>query len=109
MGTARVAANGFFEQVYEMVRAIPRGRVATYGQIARLLGLSRGARAVGWALRGLPRRQERSVPWHRVVGAGGRVSPRAGPGPLLQRRRLLKEGVRFVRGRVDMGRHGAFS
>jgi methylated-DNA-protein-cysteine methyltransferase-like protein len=109
MGTARGAENGFFERVYELVRTIPRGRVATYGQIARLLGLTRGARAVGWALRGLPRREEREVPWHRVVGAGGRVSPRAGPGPLLQRRRLLKEGVRFVRGRVDMGRHGVLT
>jgi methylated-DNA-protein-cysteine methyltransferase-like protein len=100
---------GFFEQVYDLVRAIPRGRVATYGQIARLLGVPRGARAVGWALRGLPRKHERTVPWHRVVGAGGRVSPRVGPGPLVQRQRLVKEGVRFVRGRVDLGRHGAFS
>lgn len=103
------ADNGFFEQVYELVRAIPRGHVATYGQIARLLGVPRGARAVGWALRGLSRQSERSVPWHRVVGAGGRVSPRVGPGPLVQRRRLVKEGVRFVRGRVDLDRHGAFS
>jgi methylated-DNA-protein-cysteine methyltransferase-like protein len=109
MGAAHAAENGFFERVYELVRAIPRGRVATYGQVARLLGVPRGARAVGWALRGLPRRLERSVPWHRVVGAGGRVAPRSGPGPLLQRRRLTQEGVRFVRNRVDLGRHGAFS
>src|SRR5262245_47991462 len=102
------ADDGFFEQVYELVRAIPRGRVATYGQIANLLGVPRGARAVGWALRGLPRREERRVPWHRVVGAGGRVSPRAGPGPLVQRQRLRKEGVRFVQGKVDLARHGAF-
>jgi methylated-DNA-protein-cysteine methyltransferase-like protein len=103
------AQDGFFERVWDLVRAIPRGRVATYGQIARLLGVPRGARAVGWAMRALPHRRERSVPWHRVVGAGGRVSPRAGPGPLVQRQRLTKEGVRFVRGKVDLSRHGAFS
>jgi methylated-DNA-protein-cysteine methyltransferase-like protein len=99
-------AEHFFERVYSVVRAIPRGRVATYGQVARLLGLERGARAVGWALRALRPEQERWVPWHRVVGAGGRISPRAGPGPGLQRRRLKAEGVRFRRGCVDMSRYG---
>ena len=63
----------FFERVYEAVRAIPRGRVATYGQVARLLGMARGARAVGWALRALDPRRAPPVPWHRVVGAGGRT------------------------------------
>jgi methylated-DNA-protein-cysteine methyltransferase-like protein len=92
--------------VYAAVRAIPKGRVATYGQLARLLGVPRGARAVGWALRALDARLERSVPWHRVVGAGGRISLRGGPGPLIQRRRLLAEGVRFRSGRVDLARHG---
>lgn len=88
-----------------MVRRIPRGRVLTYGQVARLLGTPRGARAVGWALRALPDRA-RAVPWHRVVGAGGRISFREGPGPELQRRRLRQEGVRFGAGRVDLARHG---
>ena len=96
----------FFERVYDAVRAIPRGRVATYGQVAQLVGVPRGARAVGWALRALGGRAERTVPWHRVVGAGGRISPRAGGGPLLQRRRLRAEGVAFRAGRVDLGRHG---
>jgi methylated-DNA-protein-cysteine methyltransferase-like protein len=95
-----------FARVWQAVAAIPRGRVATYGQVARLLGLPRGARAVGWALRALPETQAARVPWHRVVGAGGRISPRAGPGPELQRRRLRAEGVRFVAGRVDLARHG---
>ena len=99
----------FFTRVYEVVRSIPRGRVATYGQIAHLLGLARGARAVGWALRALDPGQERRVPWHRVVGAGGRISLRAGVGPLVQRRRLEDEGVRFRRGRIDLGRHGWLS
>jgi methylated-DNA-protein-cysteine methyltransferase-like protein len=96
----------FFARVYDAVRGIPRGRVATYGQIARLLGVARGARAVGWALRALDEQRARRVPWHRVVGAGGRISLRAGLGPLLQRRRLRAEGVRFRGERVDLGRHG---
>ena len=80
--------------------------MATYGQVAHLVGVARGARAVGWALRALDARRERSVPWHRVVGAGGRISPRAGVGPLLQRRRLKAEGVAFRAGSVDLRRHG---
>jgi methylated-DNA-protein-cysteine methyltransferase-like protein len=101
-----MSREGAFARIWRVVAAIPRGRVATYGQVARLMGLSRGARAVGWALRALPRRLEGRVPWHRVVGAGGRISPRAGAGPGLQRRRLRAEGVRFVAGRVDLARHG---
>ncbi|PYQ42739.1 MAG: cysteine methyltransferase [Acidobacteria bacterium] len=97
----------FFERVYAAVRAIPRGRVATYGQVARLVGVPRGARAVGWALRALDPRRERAVPWHRVVAAGGRISPRVGAGPVLQRRRLLSEGVRLRSG--DLRRHGLLS
>jgi len=97
---------GFFAAVYQAVRAIPRGRVATYGQVARALGLPRGARAVGWALRALPDSQARRVPWHRVVSAGGRIAARAGLGPLRQRQRLLAEGVRLRKGQVDMKRYG---
>lgn len=96
----------FFARVYALVRRLPRGRVATYGEVAALLGVPRGARAVGWALRALPEAQAARTPWHRVVGAGGRISPRGGPGPQVQRRRLRAEGVRFVGGRVDMARHG---
>jgi methylated-DNA-protein-cysteine methyltransferase related protein len=92
--------------VYQAVRRIPRGRVATYGQVALLAGTPRGARAVGWALRALRGRAAARVPWHRVVGAGGRLSPRAGGGETAQRARLLREGVTFDGGRVDLGRHG---
>jgi methylated-DNA-protein-cysteine methyltransferase-like protein len=100
------SARRFFSRVYAAVRAIPRGRVLTYGQVAGLIGAPRGARAVGWALRALSAAAERRVPWHRVVGTGGRISPRPGLGPLLQRRRLRAEGVRFRRGCVDLAQHG---
>jgi methylated-DNA-protein-cysteine methyltransferase-like protein len=97
---------GFFERVYTLVEQIPLGRVATYGQVAALLGVPRGARAVGWALRALDRRRAATVPWHRVLGAGGRISLRTGNGAAVQRRRLRGEGVRFRGGRVDLERHG---
>jgi methylated-DNA-protein-cysteine methyltransferase-like protein len=97
---------GFFERVYTLVEQIPLGRVATYGQVAALLGVPRGARAVGWALRALGRRRAATIPWHRVLGAGGRISLRAGNGAAVQRRRLRAEGVRFRGGRVDLERHG---
>ncbi len=102
-------ADRFFARVYALVREIPRGRVATYGQVAVMLGVPRGARAVGWALRALPVAAAARVPWHRVVGAGGRISPRRGPGPDVQRRRLRAEGVRFRDGRVDIARHGVLA
>ena len=99
----------FFDQVYQLVRGIPPGRVVTYGQLAQLAGVPRGARAVGWALRVLDPQKARRVPWHRVVGAGGRISLRAGAGPAEQRRRLKKEGVVFRNGQVDLRRHGIHS
>jgi methylated-DNA-protein-cysteine methyltransferase related protein len=101
----RVRRPTFFSAVYAAVRRVPRGRVVTYGAVARLLGVPRGARAVGWALRVLPPRLERDVPWHRVVGAGGRIAIRSGPGSQIQVRRLRAEGVRIEDGRVDMARH----
>ncbi|MEW6281004.1 MAG: methylated-DNA--[protein]-cysteine S-methyltransferase [Candidatus Eremiobacterota bacterium] len=91
----------FFERVYELVRRIPPGKVATYGQIADLLENPRGARAVGWALNGL---QDQSIPWHRVINGQGRVSNRAHAAE--QTRRLKREGVRFDgQGRCDLDRY----
>lgn len=95
------------ERILAVVRRIPRGRVATYGQVARLAGLPRQARLVGYALHALP--DGSPVPWHRVINAEGRVSPRTGDpaGGTLQRIRLEVEGVRFdARGRVNLERHG---
>lgn len=97
---------GFFARVYALVRRVPPGRVVTYGQVASMLGVPRGARAVGWALRALPEDVAARVPWHRVVGTGGRISPRRGPGPEIQRRRLRSEKVVFRGAHVDLALHG---
>lgn len=84
--------------VQGLVRRIPRGRVATYGQLAALLGAPRAAREVGWALSACV---DRSVPCHRVVDREGRTAPNFHS----QRARLEDEGVAFVDGRVDLERH----
>ena len=97
---------GFFARVYALVRRVPKGRVVTYGQVAAMLGVPRGARAVGWALRALPEETAARVPWHRVVGTGGRISPRRGPGPEIQRRRLRAEKVAFRGDCVSLDLHG---
>jgi methylated-DNA-protein-cysteine methyltransferase-like protein len=89
------------------VRRIPRGRVATYGQVAALAGLSRQARLVGYALHALS--DHTPLPWHRVLGAGGRLSLMRSDlaSGLTQRLRLEREGVRFdARGRVDLAIFG---
>jgi methylated-DNA-protein-cysteine methyltransferase-like protein len=92
--------------IRKIVRRIPRGRVATYGQIAELAGLEGHARQVGYALHHLPERSD--VPWHRVINSRGEISPRtAGDSHELQRMLLEAEGVEMDgRGRVDLGRFG---
>lgn len=94
-----------YRRIYGVVRRIPRGRVATYGQIAVLAGIPRQARQVGYALFALPRGSE--VPWQRVINAKGEVSLRSTPGyEGVQRAALESEGVVFDRrGRVDLTRY----
>ncbi len=91
-----------YERIYAVVRRIPKGRVATYGQVAMLAGLPGRARFVGYALAALP--AESGVAWQRVVNAQGGISPRGDGSGVeeLQRAILRREGVRF-------GRAGAVS
>lgn len=93
----------FYRRVYDVARLIPAGKVATYGQLARLLGSPRAARAVGYALLHLP--PDMDVPWQRVINSEGRISPRgigATPGD-HQRALLEREGIVFdATGRVDL-------
>ena len=87
--------------IYAIVRRIPRGRVATYGQVATLAGLAGHARQVGYALSALP--EASSVPWHRVVNARGEVSRRSEPGCDDEQRELLEaEGVVFAGERLSL-------
>jgi len=90
-----------YEHIYIVVREIPLGNVATYGQIAKIVGQCT-ARMVGYAMAALPRGRE--VPWQRVINHKGEISTRSrGDGATRQRRLLQKEGVRFDRrGRVNL-------
>jgi methylated-DNA-protein-cysteine methyltransferase related protein len=105
-GVPALARSGAYQAIYEVVRRIPRGKVATYGGVARLAGIPGHARQVGYALHALP--EGSKVPWHRVINARGRISlsPSA-PGGSLQKAMLEKEGVVFGEGdSVSLRRFG---
>jgi methylated-DNA-protein-cysteine methyltransferase-like protein len=93
-------ASESYERIYAVVRRIPRGRVASYGQVAELAGMPRHARQVGYALHHLS--GDSDVPWHRVLNASREVAKRAYPEDARWQRDLLEEeGVEFdVRGRA---------
>jgi methylated-DNA-protein-cysteine methyltransferase-like protein len=95
----------FYTAVYRLVGRIPPGMVATYGQIARLLGHPSAARAVGYALHALPTGS--NIPWQRVINAAGRISSRCQPhAESIQRTLLEAEGVRFnAAAAVDLRRY----
>ena len=97
----RRPASAFDTAVYRVVRQIPRGKVATYGQVAALLGYPRAARTVGYAMKRCPH----DIPWQRVVSARGGISLRANVSGMITQRVLLEqEGIGFRRGRVDLAR-----
>jgi len=86
-------ANKTYAQFYEIIRQIPEGQVATYGQIAVLAGLPGRARQVGYALNVIP---DETIPWHRVINAQGKISKRADPVyEEIQQQLLESEGVHF--------------
>jgi methylated-DNA-protein-cysteine methyltransferase-like protein len=93
----------FTREVKKSVRSVPRGRVATYGQIAVLAGRERGARGVAWILHSSA--EKAGLPWHRVIGAAGRISLPRGRGFAEQKRRLVAEGIVVSPGgRIDLKR-----
>jgi len=94
-----------YERIYAVVRQIPPGKVATYGQIAKIVG-GCTPRMVGYAMAALT--TDANVPWQRVINRQGKVSPRAGgSGTALQRQLLEKEGVQFdTQERVDFDEVG---
>src|SRR5262245_8404245 len=101
--TKRTAEPSPFERVWKLVARIPRGRVATYGQLSELIGRRLTPLGIAWALRAVP---EGALPWHRIVNASGGVSTNA-EHPGLQRKLLEAEGVVFdARGKIDLTRFG---
>jgi methylated-DNA-protein-cysteine methyltransferase related protein len=88
-----------WDVVYALVKKIPRGKVLTYGALAKAVRLPGGARTAGHAMAATPNGQ--AIPWHRVVGAGGRLLIRE-PYASLQRKLLASEGAKITETRVDM-------
>jgi methylated-DNA-protein-cysteine methyltransferase related protein len=95
----------FTRRVRDLIRAVPRGKVTSYGRIAALAGDARQARQVAWILHSSSEKDR--LPWHRVVGAAGRISLLPARGGRVQRRLLEAEGVRFgPGGRLDWSVYG---
>ena len=99
------SADSLYRRIYAAVRRIPKGRVSTYGRIAKLVGAP-GPRVVGYAMAALPAGS--GVPWQRVVNHKGEISlRRVGGGELRQRQALEAEGVGFgLKGRIDLKKYG---
>jgi methylated-DNA-protein-cysteine methyltransferase-like protein len=97
--------NDNYQTVYETIRHVPKGKVVTYGEIARLCGFINQARLVGYALRSLPSRSK--IPWHRVINSQGRISFPKNSSAYRQQKRLLgTDGIRFSGDKVDLEKYG---
>jgi methylated-DNA-protein-cysteine methyltransferase related protein len=93
------------EKIWQIVHQIPKGKVASYGQIAKLAGLPGYARYVGYTMKSLPGGTK--LPWYRVVNAQGRISFKPGTKQyLLQKSLLEKEGIVFVKGEFSLRHYG---
>jgi methylated-DNA-protein-cysteine methyltransferase-like protein len=93
------------KSVWQVVQSIPRGHVLTYGEVARLAGMSRAARRVSLAMRRAPK--EMDLPWHRVINSQGKISfPADSAGFTEQKELLEEEGVVFLNGKIDLNRFG---
>lgn len=91
-------------RIWNTIRSIPPGCVASYGQIAEIAGLPRGARQVGYALRQLP--DGHDVPWHRVLRSSGHIAFEKGSDAYNEQvKRLMMDGVPLLDGRVDMRKY----
>lgn len=97
--------DNWVKAVWQVVAGIPRGHVLTYGEVARLAGMSRAARRVSMAMRRAPRGMK--LPWHRVINAQGKISfPTESSGYQRQKELLEQEGVVFMNGKIDLERFG---
>jgi methylated-DNA-protein-cysteine methyltransferase-like protein len=103
--TAGIKANSIsnYHRIWQTVLMIPKGKVATYGQIAEMSGLPRQPRLVGYALHNIPARME--IPWHRVINAQGKISLPKESGS-CQRKLLEKEGIRFLNNKINLEQYG---
>lgn len=98
--------NDLYERIYAIVRAVPRGKVTTYGHIAQAIGSKSGARLVGWALNAVAFSERIDIPCHRVVNRLGELSGRMHfESPFVMKERLESEGVTFTGEAVDLSVH----
>ena len=96
---------GSYQKIWKTVERIPKGKVASYGQVARVSRLPNQARLVGYALHNLPHGID--IPWQRVINSQGRISfPELSSSYKQQRGLLEKEGIVFLKGKIDLKRYG---